>query len=160
MELELYCQTPADEAVNAGFDSLKVWALLNRLKETRDIDFKIIDTSLLSDDELMSAYEKRAIPASFYGFRIRKIFGSNRSPGWRFGKSVPALIVIEDETPVAIYPSEREGTGLVTIRDYLDSLGATALSPSDLAAQMDEARRELGPIGIRTSDLVHEGRRR
>ena len=161
MRLEVYfTEKPLDNPVNDGFDPLKIWALLTHLKETKGTDFKIIDATAFDESDIMDVYEKRAVVASWQGFGIRKVFGSNRSPGWLFGKRVPALVVIEDEKPVAIYPSQRKDTGLVTIRAFLESLGAISVSPQELIDEMDKARHELRPIDMKTSELVHEGRHR
>ncbi len=104
------------------------------------------------------------MPAVWRKYRVRQVFGSKRHPGSLFGKGVPALVVYEraDHAPIDVYPHEEDGR-LVTIREFLKGLleGKTAHQQAwQAAAQMDELRARLGPIGFRVSELIREGRRR
>ena len=162
MQLALYFDSgaaPRAGAQNDNFDALKVWSILILLKEDRGIESDVIDTTSWGLRELTQAYSK-AVEASWNGYRIRKVFGTNSNSGCFFGKSVPALIVLEDEKPVAVYPHEVMDGMIVTIRDFLDSLIDPSAASRKLAAEMDSARDSLGPIGVLTCELVNEGRRR
>ena len=149
-----------DALENEGFDPLKIWALLSRLKEERGIEFRITDVSNFSTSEIYKAYESAVVASVWNRYRIRKVFGTNSSSASFFGKGIPALLVYEGERPVHVFPHEEGGAGLVTIRGYLDSLLEGNLRGVELARRMDELRKAIGPIGLSTSELVREGRRR
>ena len=149
-----------DTLENEGFDPLKIWALLDRVKAERDIDFKVVDVSNLSTAEIEKAYESAVIASVWNRYRIRKVFGTNSSSASFFGKGIPALLAYEGEKPVHVFPHEEPRVGLVTIRMYLESLLGGPDKGVDLAHRMDKLRSAIGPIGISTSELVREGRRR
>lgn len=163
MKFDLYYDdgdVMADDPANEGFDPLRIWAFFSRLKEERRVEFKIIDVSNCSAAEIDKAYESAVIASVWNRYRIRKVFGTNSSSASFFGKGIPALLVYEGERPVHVFPHEEAGAGLVTIRTYLESLLEGNHKGVELARRMDELRREIGPIGISTSELVREGRRR
>jgi hypothetical protein len=160
MRIDVYYGVTMAADANRGFDPLLTWTLLDRLRQERGIEFRIIDADRLDSEELQAAYEQAVVASARHHFRIRKVFGTNRSSGCFFGRGVPALIVREGESPIAVYPHETQDGRLISISDYLDSLLADQIGPEDLAKEMDRARRELGPIHTKTSELVHEGRRR
>jgi hypothetical protein len=149
-----------DTPENRGFDPLKIWALLGRLKQERGIQFRIIDVSNFTTAEIGKAYEAAVVASVWNRYRIRKVFGTNSSSASFFGKGIPALLVHEGERPVHVFPHEEAGVGIVTIRKYLESLLDGNTKGVELARRMDELRSEIGPIGISTSELVREGRRR
>jgi hypothetical protein len=160
MHFDVYYGEPMTAEVNRGFDPLRIWTLLDRLRKEQGIEFSIMDASHLGASELEAAYEQAMVASAWHHFRIRKVFGTNRSSGSFFGRGIPALIVWEGERPIAVYPHETQDGRVISISDYLNSLLTTQIGPQELAKEMDEARHELGPTGIRTSELVHEGRRR
>ncbi len=149
-----------DVPENEGFDALKVWALLQRLKEERGIDFTVIDASQSPVSELSRAYEAAVKCSVWERYRIRKVFGTNKSSASFFGHGVPALLVYEGERPVQVFPHVGTDGEPATIREYLEmSLRGDDGGRQGLASRMDELRREIGPLGVSTSELVREGRR-
>lgn len=160
MRLELYYH---DDLLlldaNSGFDPLKIWTLLERLQNEQGVPFQIIDASRLTKDELNEAYMHAIVASVWNRFRIRKVFGTNKSSGCFFGKGVPALIVWNADRPVDVYPHE-SGDYTITVRDYLESVLGGSSTGSKLGREMDDARRELGPVNVSTSQLIREGRRR
>lgn len=103
---------------------------LLRLLKPRGISNEIIDTDLLSEEEIHRAYTDAVVPSVFKKFGIRRVFGSRRRSGWFFGKGVPALLVYEEgqRYPSDVYPHD-EGQGRVkTIREFLYDLQTSLFS--------------------------------
>ena len=144
---------------NEDFDPLKVSALLLQLKQEQGIDSEVIDVTRWSAADLERAYEAAVIPSVWNRYRIRKVFGTNSSSASFFGRGVPALLVYEGERPVHVFPHEEPG-GRVTIRSYLETLLSGSSGGENLAGRMDELRKDIGPIGATTTELIREGRRR
>ncbi|MCS6936973.1 MAG: hypothetical protein RMJ96_03495 [Candidatus Bipolaricaulota bacterium] len=110
----------------------------------------------------MKAYMKAVMPAVLRKYRVRQVFGSKRHPGRFFGKEVPALVVYENGHPRDIYPHEENGQ-VISIKAFLESFLRRSAERSEAlraAARMDERRTRIGPIGIKASELIQEGRRR
>lgn len=147
-----------DVPENRGFELERIKALLCRLREEGRIDFEVIDVSDWSDAELDRAYRAAVIASVWNRYRIRKVFGTKSASRSFFGRGVPALLVYEGEHPVGVFPHDEEGKGIITIVSYLESL--QGLHGPELARQMDESRQAIGPIGVSTSELIREGRRR
>lgn len=153
-----------DAPANRGFDVEIVRDLLRKL-ESRGARVELVDTTSLSDEQLMSNYLNAIVsPAASRKHRFRRVFGSKRYPGRFFGKGVPALAVYEDGAnyPSDVYPHEQGGR-LVTIRDFLEEQTETRTAPREAlhaAARMDERRARVGSIGFRVAELIREGRHR
>lgn len=79
---------------------------LNRLTEF-DIKVNIVDTREISDSDRMKLYFDATVGSVIQKAAIRKQFGSNRDPGFMFGKHVPALMIMEGEICVDVYPQTR-----------------------------------------------------
>lgn len=165
MRMKLYYRTDSwlEAQANRDFQLGDIRAMLEQLAN-RGVQLEIVETSALSDEALMKAYLEAAMPAVWRKYRVRQVFGSKRHPGCLFGKGVPALVVYEKENhlPTDVYPHE-EGSRMVTIRAFLESLlqGKAERSQAlQAAVRMDERRACIGPIGVKTSELVREGRRR
>lgn len=152
-----------DKPENQGFRLEEIRALLEQL-EAGGVQLELVETSALSDENLMKAYLEAIVPSVYKKYRIRQVFGSKRHPGCLFGKGVPALVVYErgDHLPTDVYPHE-EGGRMVTIREFLESMLQSRAGRSEAlqaAARMDELRVRIGPIGFKASELIREGRRR
>jgi len=162
MKLELYCTNDILEGPeNRGFEPLRIMTSLARLRDEGGIESKVVDVSDWGQEALSQAYEHAVMASYTNGYAIRKVFGTNTSSASFFGKGVPALIVYDGEKPLHVFPHDERERGLVTIRDYLDSLvEGEDIQGARLAQAMDDLRRTIGPVGARTSELVREGRRR
>lgn len=92
---------------------------MEKIKE-KGFGCEIIDTSNMSDEEIFRLYEKAWIPSVRKKYKIRTVFGSNRNPGFNFGKDVPALLVYEEEKdyPTDVYPHISYGK-LIEIEEFL-----------------------------------------
>lgn len=134
--------------------------VLGRVIREAGVEYRAVDTSGLEREELEDAYAQLAVtPSVRRGYRIKHIFGTNKYPGSKFGKDVPALVVLENGRPQDVYPHE-EGGRLVTIKDYLDGLRKSGRSGAELARRMDALSAKIGKIGVSTSELIEQGRRR
>ncbi len=159
---ELYYDPDAvlDVPENAGLPDGGVEPVLRRIREA-GATYEVVDVSGYTRDELEDVYVSRAVPPSVrrqYG--VKRVFGTNRYAGSRFGRGVPALVVLQDGRPVDVYPHEEEGR-IVTINDYMKRLGpGTAAGGAELAARMDAVRRRFTGVGMTATELVNEGRRR
>lgn len=144
----------ADSTAERDFD------LLGRAIKEAGVEYRAVDVSVLESDELEEAYARLAVtPSVRKGYRIKHLFGTNKYPGSKFGRDVPALVVLEDGKPQDVYPHE-EGGRLVTIKDYVDGLRRRGRSGADLAKRMDSLRVKIGSVGAKSSELIDEGRHR
>lgn len=128
----------------------------------RGVQLEMVETSTLSNEALMRAYLEAVMPSVWRKYRVRQVFGSKRHPGRFFGKEVPALVIYENGHPRDIYPHEENGQ-VISIKAFLESFLRRSAEPSEAlraAARMDERRTRIGPIGIKASELIQEGRRR
>ena len=151
-----------DDPANAGLEDLR--RVTHRLAEAA-ATYSVVDTGELTPQDREEAYRSRAVrPSVSRRYRVRRLFGTNKYPGQDFGGAVPALVVLEDGLPVDIYPHEEQDGTIVTIRDYLDTLGAAAPGGgADLARRMDALSERIaayGPLGATAKELVEEGRDR
>ncbi len=163
MKVELYCHPDnvQDWPENEGLYGQQPERLLVRVREA-GVEYAVIDVSGLSREALEDIYTRLAVvPSVRKRYGIRRIFGTNKCPGAFFGKSVPALVVLENGRPEDVYPHEERGR-IVTIKDYIDRLAAGDLARArrDLAKRMDALRARIGPIGVGVRDLIEDGRRR
>ncbi len=162
---ELYDAPDArlDLPENEGLAEEGVEPVLRRLREA-GAAYKVVDVSSYSRQQLEDAYTSRAVPPAVrrqYG--VKRLFGTNKYTGSRFGRGVPALVVMDGERPVDVYPHEEEGH-IVTIADYVSRMaggGATAgPTGAELAARMDAVRAKFAGVGMTAAELIEEGRRR
>jgi hypothetical protein len=124
------------------------------------IEHKLIDVSGRRADELQTLYVELAVTPSVYrGYRIRRIFGTNKYAGCFFGRGVPALIVRGRGRPQDVFPHEKQDGSIVTINDFVESLKPVSRG-AELAKRMDALRARIGPVGATTRELIEEGRRR
>ena len=155
---------------NEGFDISKIKALLQQL-EKLGVSWEAVETSTLSDEELLELYSEAIIPAVHHRYRIRQVFGSKRNSGSNFGKGIPALVVYEpgQRHPSHVYPhraEERIVTIMAFLQDLMKKMKRAPTTVEDrepkiaLVKRMDRLRKEIGPIGVRVAELVREGRRR
>ncbi len=140
IELKLFCSNknlpimPGTENTflsykmyNSGFYKAIYLMWLLGSDDNVGVNAHIIETSLLSDVELKNGYQD-AIKASISNKRyIRRIFGTAHTSGFRFGKSVPALIIYKDGKPIDVYPhAKKEGDAnyrfSTTIFEFLELL--------------------------------------
>ena len=105
---------------NEGIE--QVMDLLEEARRRR-IQVEIVDARRLSQEDLTEAYGHAIIPSVWKRVGIRRAFGTRRSSAAFFGRGVPALLVYEGgkEYPSDVYP-HREGTRIVTIREFLQTL--------------------------------------
>ena len=155
-------QLREDDPANAGLEELP--RLTRRIAEATGT-YSVVDTSELTEQDREEAYLSRAVrPSVSRRYRVRRVFGTNKYPGQDFGGAVPALVVLEGGRPVDIYPHEEQDGTIVTIRDYLDSLGSAAPGGgAELARRMDELSARIasyGPLDATASELVEDGRSR
>ena len=164
MKIELYYDPDNMEPrpENEGLYGQRMERLLGQMKEA-GVDYRVLDPSELSREELEDAYTRLAVPPSVrkrYG--IKRIFGTNKYPGSYFGRQVPALVVLESGRPQDVFPHE-EGGKIVTIKDYLERLAKGEEGARDgrtLAKRMDALRAKIGYVGATARELIDEGRRR
>lgn len=104
---------------NVRSDIGKITGLLEKLKKSKKIDYKIIDTSKMTDSERSSAYANVIGPSVFNKYEVRRVFGTNRNSGVWFGKEQPALLVQGDIWE--IFPHRKNGKD-VTIEKFLENL--------------------------------------
>jgi len=160
MKFELYYDPEHVLATpeNEGLYGQEPDRLLGRIKEA-GVEYRVIDPSKLSREELEDAYSRLAVPPSVrkrYG--IKRIFGTNKYPGSHFGRGVPALVILEDGRPQDVFPHE-EGGKVMTIKDYLQRLTRRKLG-RELARRMDAVRSQIGRVDVSARALIDDSRRR
>jgi len=154
---------------NRGFSPSEIKELLQRLEEL-GVSWEAVETSTMSDEELLKLYSEAIIPAVYHKYRIRQVFGSKRNSRFLFGRGVPALVVYHpgQEHASHVYPHRAED-GIVTIRAFLEDLikrlkrtpmTAERREAKALVDRMDRLRKKIGPIGVPVAELIREGRRR
>ncbi|MGE0227041.1 MAG: hypothetical protein AB7I38_10235 [Dehalococcoidia bacterium] len=157
---------PLDVPENEGLPDAGAEPIVRRLREAAAAyasDIEVVDVSGYTREQLEDAYVSRAVPPSVrrqYG--VKRVFGTNKYAGSRFGRGVPALVVLEDGRPVDVYPHEEEGR-IVTIADYLRRLEGGGGAPADgaaLIARMEAVRARFTGIGMTATELIEEGRHR
>lgn len=83
---------------------------------------------------------------------------------WEGGGTIPepARRLLEQVIDGSGGASERSSAGDVPLSDPSSfvRLRRMRVRGAELAQRMDDLRREIGPIGVTTSELVREGRRR
>jgi hypothetical protein len=87
--------------------------------------FEVRDTSGADDAERFALYNRYAVAAAGSGYRVDRVFGSDRHPGVSFGRGVPALVLfteVSDQVPVDVYPHEERSTSVKTNVEFLDEL--------------------------------------
>src|SRR5688572_232176 len=108
-----------DDPANRGLLEDGVEPLLLSLREA-GVEYRVIDVSERSREELQEEYLRLAMrPSVSKRYRVKRIFGTNRYSGGFFGRGVPALVVLDNERPVDVFPHEEEGGRIVTIADYV-----------------------------------------
>jgi hypothetical protein len=147
-----------DVPENGGFEPIQLWALLSKLKAEKGISFVIRDGGM-SADALAAAYDSAVTASASNRYAIRIVFGTNARSAIYFGAGVPALLVYEGERPVDVYPHHDADGNAVTIAGYLEELLYGQAGRESLLREMDDMRREIGPVGTNTAELVQDGRR-
>lgn len=112
----LYIDT---NATNVRSDSKKIILLLDKLKKSKKLDYKIVDTSKMTDSERLTAYINVIGPSVFNKYEVRRVFGTNRQSGIFFGKEQPALFLEGDIWE--IFPHRKDGKD-VLIENFLEDL--------------------------------------
>lgn len=107
---------------NSRSDMNKIVQLLDKLKKSKKLDYKIIDTSKMTDSQRIDAYVKVIGPSVFNKYEVRRVFGTNRQSGIFFGKEQPALMVEGDIWD--IFPHKKNGKE-ITIEKFLENLTRT-----------------------------------
>jgi hypothetical protein len=151
----------ADPA-NTGIREQGIEPLLRSLREA-GVQYRVIDVSERSREELQEEYLRLAMrPSVSKRYRVKRIFGTNKYTGAYFGRGVPALVVLEDERPVDVYPHEEEGGRIVTIADYVARVrrGDDMERRKALVRRTDALRKRIGKLDLSWSDIIREGRER
>lgn len=134
--------------------------LMTKLGEA-GVAYSAIDVSGLARHEREDLYTRLAVtPSVRRRYRVKRIFGTNKYPGSRFGKGVPALVVLEDGRPQDVYPHEEEGGKVVTIKEYVDRVARNGKRGRELVRRMNALRAKIGRVGVSARELIDEGRRR
>jgi hypothetical protein len=100
---------------NAGIEAVP--DLLKQMK-ARGADVEFVDTAHFTEKARIEAYSRVALPAVYRHYEIKRMLGTNRRSGCFFGAEVPALLVMETDSPGDTFP-HRKGDHIVTIRSYL-----------------------------------------
>lgn len=91
-------------------------------------NIQLIDSSVLSEKELMDIYLYSASTCGWWKYKVRRVFGSNREPGWLAGKQVPLLsIKFDQDLPGMVAPYKDwqvQGEPVVPILQVLKMLSA------------------------------------
>ena len=101
---------------NVRSDTKKIVQLLENLKKSKKLDYKIIDTSKITYSERMKAYIEVIGHSVFYKYEVRRLFGTNRKSGIWFGKEQPALFLEGDKWEV--FPHRKKDEE-VSIENFL-----------------------------------------
>lgn len=103
---------------NEGIEAVP--ALLEQVK-ARGADVEFVDSAQFTEKERIEAYSRVALPAVYRHYEVKRMLGTNRRSGCFFGAEVPALLVMDTDSPGDTYP-HREGDRIVTIHSYLTDL--------------------------------------
>ena len=79
---------------------------LNWIKNLR-VAVRVTDVSKLSEDQRMKLYFEAVTGSVIQKAEIRRVFGSNKNPGMNFGKAQPALLILQNDKCVDVYPQRR-----------------------------------------------------
>jgi len=105
-------------------DIKEVSRLIKKLQnlKRKNTQLKITDVSSIPKDEIFKIYANAWKPSVYKKYKIRRVFGSHRQPGIRFGIK-PALLVYESEAeyPTDVYPHDVHGRE-ITIDDFLNNI--------------------------------------
>jgi hypothetical protein len=105
-------------------DTEEVSKLIKKLQnlKKKNIQLKIKDISNIPKDEIFTIYATAWKPSVYKKYKIRRVFGSHRQPGIRFGVK-PALLVYENEAeyPTDVYPHDAHGRE-ITIDDFINTI--------------------------------------
>lgn len=112
----------SDKETNVRTDLRTTIDLLEKLKSKKKLDYKIIDTSKMSEPQRTEAYGKAVMASVYNKYQVRTVFGTNRQSGFFFGKEQPALLVEGDIWD--IYPHKKDGK-IITIEGFLSKLVKT-----------------------------------
>lgn len=108
---------------NVRSDTKKIIQLLEKLKKTKKIDYKIVDTSKMIDSERTKAYINVIGPSVFNKYEVRRVFGTNRQSGIFFGKEQPALFLEGDIWEILPHRIKEKN---VSIENFLEGLERTS----------------------------------
>lgn len=109
----------SSKEANTRSDLNKIKQLLDKLKNSKKLDYKITDTAKMTPEECDHAYAETILPSVFNKYQVRKVFGTNRHSGVFFGKEQPALLLKGDMWEV--YPHIKNGK-TISIEKFLGSL--------------------------------------
>jgi len=96
----------------------QVPALLERLRG-KGANVQTIDPDTLTAQELYSAYTRATIPAIYWKYEVKRVFGTNRHSACWFGRHVPALTVKRNADDVGDTYPHMKGRTIVTIHEFL-----------------------------------------
>jgi len=100
-------------------DADKIRSVLTKLAKANKVEFSVVETAKMTEDERFGEYAKAIVPSIFNKYQVRKVFGTNRQSGIFFGREEPALLVEGKRND--IYPHIKNGK-TVTIEDFLKEL--------------------------------------
>ena len=129
-------------------DVERILLLLERTKQL-GVNVEIVDTSRISDKERMKLYLDSIVGSVIQKATIRRVFGSNRDPGCKFGRQVPAMQIIDAEVCVDIYPQKR------SIVDGQEKTIMAYLESSLKALEFHSSRRYLEDAKLSFQHKLH-----
>lgn len=110
---------------NIGFD--QALELLHSANERHPDMVTLIDVSSLSKEELIDVYLYHAVTCSWWKYEVRRVFGSNSTPGWLLGVHVPLLSLRfqEFEVPMVAPYNDWQTQSKQTILNVLSMLSSS-----------------------------------